>query len=722
MLGGKAECSSPSVNHDELAATKLWAVYISEAEKYDKALVEGWKSDMDALLIFAGLFSASLTAFIIESYKTLIPDQGAMTIVLLTQILRQLEPRLNASSVEGVTSTPFVPSASSLACNTLWFLSLGLSLSCALIATLVEQWSRDFIQRTEMRPSPVIRARIFSYLYFGIQRFGMHTVVGFVPLLLHGSLLLFFAGLVAFLHPINPVIMIVAATLLSLILVIYTYLTVLPMFFSDSPYRTPLSNMAWSLLQRMQELFSRGEQHLLDEEKTIASVEPHLVDKHQTMVQVMSCDATQESGERDERDARAIGWTVRSLTDNDEMKPFVEALPDLILGSSRRGSLRAYHDMLNMLLDDHAMRLVPRIEDLLRSCNKGHLPPDILTHRRMSCIKALWAIAYFVGSDGSRRNSPPVFDLGLLLASQFNSPALTSGPEIFNLTPWGVGASPFVIAATPTQKLSWAAAASRERTYLTSACSIIRWIHFSSLLSFIQDIDNQLKTTPVSDAPVLLQDVHRRANALGFPSYSKILSDGILTDPIIAPLLILRNSRERLILSENVEIFTQYLVSVAALDQKPREFETICAMIRHPELRTAEPSVQQSLKDTFTKIVRQHELHLRPYIAVHHIDIIAGMILRLIVQSPVFDAEFTYAVGVYIVSRAASPQALERCEPTQLVGFLEQYLSHGPEKGMADIIWALYVLAANTSSAGILTKTLWPLFPPHPTPPFHPVP
>ncbi|KAJ7754131.1 hypothetical protein B0H14DRAFT_2635517 [Mycena olivaceomarginata] len=33
----------------------------------------------------------------------------------------------------------------------------------------------------------------------------MHTIVGFIPLLLHLSLLLFFAGLVAFLRPINQV-------------------------------------------------------------------------------------------------------------------------------------------------------------------------------------------------------------------------------------------------------------------------------------------------------------------------------------------------------------------------------------------------------------------------------------------------------------------------------------------------------------------------------------
>jgi hypothetical protein len=29
-------------------------VYISEAEKYDKALVESWKSDMSGMLIFVG--------------------------------------------------------------------------------------------------------------------------------------------------------------------------------------------------------------------------------------------------------------------------------------------------------------------------------------------------------------------------------------------------------------------------------------------------------------------------------------------------------------------------------------------------------------------------------------------------------------------------------------------------------------------------------------------
>ncbi|KAJ7660013.1 hypothetical protein B0H14DRAFT_2178286, partial [Mycena olivaceomarginata] len=98
---------------------KLWAVYISEAEKYDKSLVESWKSDMEGMLIFAGLFSASLTAFIIESYKTLIPDSGDSTVQILSQISQQLAASVNGSTFPAPAPTQFSPPASSLICNVL---------------------------------------------------------------------------------------------------------------------------------------------------------------------------------------------------------------------------------------------------------------------------------------------------------------------------------------------------------------------------------------------------------------------------------------------------------------------------------------------------------------------------------------------------------------------------------------------------------------------------
>ncbi|KAF8143518.1 hypothetical protein K438DRAFT_2029577 [Mycena galopus ATCC 62051] len=206
-----------SVHDDEAAGGKMWAVYVAEAEKYDRALVESWKSDMEGMLIFAGLFSASVVAFLIESYKTLTPDSGDITIRLLTQISNQLAAAANGSTFTMPSPPPFTPQTSLLACNILWFISLGLSLTCALVATLVEQWAREFMHRADMRSAPVIRARVFAYLYYGLKRFKMHTVVEIIPLLLHASLLFFFGGLVAFLIPVNLAVTAVTAILLFIV-------------------------------------------------------------------------------------------------------------------------------------------------------------------------------------------------------------------------------------------------------------------------------------------------------------------------------------------------------------------------------------------------------------------------------------------------------------------------------------------------------------------------
>ncbi|KAJ7166704.1 hypothetical protein C8R46DRAFT_1271632 [Mycena filopes] len=241
----------PSV---EAAAAKLWAVYVGEAEKYDKGLVESWKGDMEGLLIFAALFSAILTAFIIESYKSLNPDPSNASVQLLAQISGQLAAAANGS-VYHIPSPPtsFSPSIAALTCNALWFISLGFSLGCALIATLVQQWARDFIHKTEMYSAPVIRARIFSYLYYGLKRFQMHSVVEIIPLLLHASLLLFFSGLVAFLIPVNIVMSAIAAAILLIITAVYSVVTLLPLRYSDSPYHTPLSATIWRLLQTVKD-------------------------------------------------------------------------------------------------------------------------------------------------------------------------------------------------------------------------------------------------------------------------------------------------------------------------------------------------------------------------------------------------------------------------------------------------------------------------------------
>ncbi|KAJ7218996.1 hypothetical protein C8J57DRAFT_1149196, partial [Mycena rebaudengoi] len=372
-------------DHDpshEAATAKLWTVYISEAEKYDKGLVASWRSDMDGMLIFAGLFSASLTAFIIESYKKLSPDTGEVAVALLAQISDQLAGKAGNNTL---TATPFVPDTTALICNALWFISLGLSLSSALIATLLEQWARDFLHKTDLRSVPVIRARIFSYLYYGLKRFDMHTVVEVIPLLLHASLLFFFAGLILFLLPVNKIIMGIAAALFGLVIVVYSVLTLLPLVYLDCPYRTPLSGSCWRLLQTLRPYLTRQPPSSVPSTKALSS------NHSDTVVEAMVRRATEVSEQRSIRDQRALIWTVKSLTDEIELEPFVESIPDALWGPN--GRRRVYDHYILTLANDPEVHLVTRIEDLLRSCDSGLLTAEIKERRQMTCLKALWAIA-----------------------------------------------------------------------------------------------------------------------------------------------------------------------------------------------------------------------------------------------------------------------------------------------------------------------------------------
>ncbi|KAJ7083541.1 hypothetical protein C8R44DRAFT_535916, partial [Mycena epipterygia] len=146
-------------------------------------------------------------------------------------------------------SAPFHHTTVSLLCNALWFIDLSLSFICALLATLVEQWAREFLHKMKMCASPVRRARIFSFLYFGLKCFRMHTVLDVIPFLLHVSLLLFFAGLVAFLLPVNRIMMYLMCIVLFIFILLYAVLTVFPAVHLDCPYRTPLSAPLWSIVQ-----------------------------------------------------------------------------------------------------------------------------------------------------------------------------------------------------------------------------------------------------------------------------------------------------------------------------------------------------------------------------------------------------------------------------------------------------------------------------------------
>ncbi|KAJ3512062.1 hypothetical protein NLJ89_g3739 [Agrocybe chaxingu] len=78
-----------------------WKALLEPLQDNDTAQCKIWEGEVQNILIFASLFSAVVTAFVIESYKDLKPDPTYTTVVLLAQIANRLDANVNVASKLG---------------------------------------------------------------------------------------------------------------------------------------------------------------------------------------------------------------------------------------------------------------------------------------------------------------------------------------------------------------------------------------------------------------------------------------------------------------------------------------------------------------------------------------------------------------------------------------------------------------------------------------------
>ncbi len=153
--------------------------------------------------------------------------------------------RSNISS--SLLRPPFTAPKYAVWVNPFWFLSLLISLTCALLATLLQQWARRYLRVTQTRYSHK-RARIRSFFAEGVDKFLLLWVVETLPTLLHISLFLIFAGVVLFLCNIDVTTFKLALSWVGICVILYACITFMPVFHHDSPYHTPFSLPAWRIV------------------------------------------------------------------------------------------------------------------------------------------------------------------------------------------------------------------------------------------------------------------------------------------------------------------------------------------------------------------------------------------------------------------------------------------------------------------------------------------
>lgn len=192
----------------------------------------------------AGLFSAVLSAFVVESHKLLLPDNSDVVVQLLQQVVDQSRSYrvegtwFNSTAPYLAAPVPFHPGTYAIQVNVLWFASLTISLMAASFGILVKQWLREYMAMECISPQARLRTRHFHYS--GIRDWKVFEIAAILPLLLQLALACFFVGLCFFSLSVHRS---VGKTIIPLVCgwtILFVLAILAPLLSPRCPFKIPL--------------------------------------------------------------------------------------------------------------------------------------------------------------------------------------------------------------------------------------------------------------------------------------------------------------------------------------------------------------------------------------------------------------------------------------------------------------------------------------------------
>ncbi|KAI9442028.1 hypothetical protein BJY52DRAFT_1229238 [Lactarius psammicola] len=383
----------------------IFSMYTTRVQKVeDEKNKENWKGGAEDILVFTGLFSSTVATFIALSYPSLQQDPNVTTQFLLAQISQQLS---NTTTGDGGTTTgssiqsSFDPPTSVVFINSVWFLSLVLSLTCALMATLLQQWARRYLFIVQQKYAPLHRARIHGYFSRGAHRFGISGFVDALPVLLHLSVFLFFAGLVVFAFRSNHIVAYITAAIVGFCAFSYITLTLMPLVSHDCPYRTPLTPILRFLVQIILISFFSVPFYVAKQLQkrwgTVGAVVIELLDQQKNKAKSLSKSIILKLENSAEPLSITIYYNVlvrilHQLNKDHELEEFVSGIPGLYESEDlATHNTRAVLAVLPGLTGSRAS-LPWDIIQLAQRAFTSRLPKSIQQRRTQACLRALYYI------------------------------------------------------------------------------------------------------------------------------------------------------------------------------------------------------------------------------------------------------------------------------------------------------------------------------------------
>ncbi|KAF5352292.1 hypothetical protein D9758_011921 [Tetrapyrgos nigripes] len=208
---------------------------------------QGFRDTLDALLVFAALFSAVVTTFIVSTVVALQPDYAQITARLVLEQNQLILAVLtgNATTISSAQHAPASvnldtadPSAKDLWVNGLFFASLLLSLATSLLSVLVKQWLLAYVSLPS--GNAMERAKIRQFRYQGFKDWKVPEIIGALPLILHASLALFMIGLSIYVAQLHGAMYSIVVIITAFSFLMYLGSIFLPAITIHCPYRIPI--------------------------------------------------------------------------------------------------------------------------------------------------------------------------------------------------------------------------------------------------------------------------------------------------------------------------------------------------------------------------------------------------------------------------------------------------------------------------------------------------
>lgn len=260
-----------------------WREIHKDARSRDSERIQVHDNEVDTLLVFAGLFSAILTAFIIDVYKDLKQDSGDIAANVLQTILALIEGGHlfdNTPDRADAALAKAHPSHTLTIVILLWFIGLLLSLAAALACIFMKQWLHAYNKWAE--PSGFVDSLMLRGFYqLSLQKWRLYAIFTALGVLLQLALVFFVVGLVIYLWTFTFVISPVVTFLVIVVIGASCATLILPLLTEDCPYKFPSSHWVDRDLptaRRMYATHGLQSDRALRETALVIDVPPHVID------------------------------------------------------------------------------------------------------------------------------------------------------------------------------------------------------------------------------------------------------------------------------------------------------------------------------------------------------------------------------------------------------------------------------------------------------------